>query len=165
MEQHEQNVLDDDFNVRFSTSSSWWTSTVENIPQHLMLLLQPNDHHHHHHNPDYNNHEDHGSFWQSTRFLAAEGDASEESSSYESLRMDYSVLAVGVMTLGLILVVEVLRHKLDYMAMGKPYFTAVLENVYAECTCYLVPVVLHHSFCMASYTFCIFPISCHAMNE
>lgn len=49
-------------------------------------------------------------------------------------RLDFSVLSVGVMTLGLILVVEVLRHRLDHAAEGRPYFTAVLENIYAELT-------------------------------
>ena len=34
------------------------------------------------------------------------------------------------MTLGLIMMVEVIRHRLDHAAMGRPYLTAVL---YAEC--------------------------------
>jgi hypothetical protein len=48
-------------------------------------------------------------------------------------RIDYSVLSVAVMTLGLIMMVEVFRHRLDHAAMGRPFFTAVLEGVYAEC--------------------------------
>jgi hypothetical protein len=47
--------------------------------------------------------------------------------------VDYSVLSVGVMTLGLILVVEVLRHRIDHAALGRPFFKAVLEGVYSEC--------------------------------
>lgn len=47
-------------------------------------------------------------------------------------RMDYSVLSVAVMTLGLIMVVEVFLHNLDHAAHGRPYFTAVLENIYSE---------------------------------
>ena len=66
-------------------------------------------------------------------------------------RMDYSALSVAVMTLGLIMVVEVLRHRLDHAAMGKPYFVAVLENIYAECKHaqpferlkYDIPMTLH----------------------
>ena len=50
------------------------------------------------------------------------------------VRVDYSVLSVGVMTLGLILVVEVLRHKIDHAATGRPFFKAVLEGVYSERT-------------------------------
>lgn len=48
--------------------------------------------------------------------------------------MDYSVLSVAVMTLGLIMVVEVFIHRLDHAAEGRPYFTAVLENIYNERT-------------------------------
>ena len=50
------------------------------------------------------------------------------------VRVDYSVLSVGVMTLGLILVVEVLRHKIDHAALRRPFFKAVLEGVYSERT-------------------------------
>ena len=53
----------------------------------------------------------------------------EKTSGY---RMDYSVLSVAVMTLGLIMVVEVFIHRLDHAAAGRPYFTAVLENIYNE---------------------------------
>ncbi len=48
-------------------------------------------------------------------------------------RIDYSVLSVAVMTLGLIMMVEVFRHRMDHAAIGRPFFTAVLEGVYAEC--------------------------------
>ena len=47
--------------------------------------------------------------------------------------VDYSVLSVGVMTLGLILIVEVLRHRIDHAAVGKPFFKTVLDGVYSEC--------------------------------
>jgi hypothetical protein len=60
------------------------------------------------------------------RFLAA---AEKD----EPTRIDYSVLSVAVMTLGLVMMVEVFRHRLDHAAMGRPFFTAVLEGVYAEC--------------------------------
>lgn len=46
--------------------------------------------------------------------------------------IDYSVLSVAVVTLGLIMVVEVGRHRLDHMAIGKPFFKNVLEGVYSE---------------------------------
>jgi hypothetical protein len=59
------------------------------------------------------------------RFLAVVGDG--------PTRIDYSVLSVAVMTLGLIMMVEVFRHRLDHAAMGRPFFTAVLGGVYAEC--------------------------------
>eukprot|EP00977_Amphora_coffeiformis_P009509 scaffold2193_cov171-Amphora_coffeaeformis.AAC.15 len=61
------------------------------------------------------------------RFLAKE---KEEKTS--GFRVDYSVLSVAVMTLGLIMVVEVVLHNLDHAAHGRPYFTAVLENIYSE---------------------------------
>ncbi len=47
--------------------------------------------------------------------------------------LDYSVLSVGVMTLGLILMVEVAKHKLDHMAEHRPFFKAVLVVTYSEC--------------------------------
>ena len=68
-----------------------------------------------------------------TRFLA--GGGNEEP-------LDYSVVSVGVMTLGLLLLVEVIRHRLDHSAMGRPFFKTVLEGVYSECTygyCTVVP--------------------------
>ena len=56
------------------------------------------------------------------RFLAA----------YE-VNVDYSILAVMVCTLGLILVVELIRHHLDHKAESRPFFQAVLTSVYSEC--------------------------------
>ena len=47
--------------------------------------------------------------------------------------LDYSVLSVGVMTLGLLLLVEMIRHQLDHRAEGRPFFKTVLEMVYSEC--------------------------------
>ena len=47
--------------------------------------------------------------------------------------LDYTVLSVGVITLGLILVVELIRHRLDVAAMGRIFFKSVLEGVYREC--------------------------------
>jgi hypothetical protein len=51
----------------------------------------------------------------------------------EYQRPDYSVLSVTVMTLGLIIMVEFVKQKIDHMAHGKRYFTAVLQTFYAEC--------------------------------
>ena len=48
-------------------------------------------------------------------------------------KLDYSVISVGVTTLGLILAVELVRHKLDLKAIGRPFFKTVLEGVYREC--------------------------------
>ena len=75
------------------------------------------------------------------RFLAGEEDYGGGESDYgygyakkEKEPLDYSVLSVGVMTLGLILLVELARHRLDhYAAHGRPFFKAVLEGVYSEC--------------------------------
>ena len=47
--------------------------------------------------------------------------------------IDYTVVSVGVMTLGLLLVVEFVRHSLDHAAIGRPFFKVVLEGVYSEC--------------------------------
>lgn len=47
--------------------------------------------------------------------------------------IDYSTLSVAVTTLGLILLVELIRHKLEVNAVGRPFFSTVLEGVYREC--------------------------------
>jgi hypothetical protein len=57
----------------------------------------------------------------------------KSSSSYGNIEIDYSILAVVVLTLGLILIVELVRHHIDHLAHGRPFFIAVLESVYAEC--------------------------------
>ena len=49
-----------------------------------------------------------------------------------SMQPDYSVLSVLVMTLGLIMMVEVVRHRLDYIAQHRPFFRTVLKGVYTE---------------------------------
>ena len=60
------------------------------------------------------------------RYLAVEKD--------KPARSDYSILSCAVMTLGLIMFVELVRHRLDHSAKGRPFFTAVLEGVYGERT-------------------------------
>ena len=46
--------------------------------------------------------------------------------------VDYTVLSVALLTLGLILVVEIARHKIDRRAHGRPFAKTVLEQVYRE---------------------------------
>ncbi len=50
----------------------------------------------------------------------------------ESAGLDYSVISVVILTLGIVLVVEVLRHQLDVKASGNPFFRTVLELMYRE---------------------------------
>lgn len=45
---------------------------------------------------------------------------------------DYTVLSVSVLTLGLILAVELIRHRIDHAATGKFFFKTVLDGVYRE---------------------------------
>ena len=66
-------------------------------------------------------------------------------------RMDYSVLSVAVMTLGLIMVVEVFIHRLDHAAHGRPYFTAVLENIYNERKDFAGGEQVKHSSCRKGF--------------
>lgn len=56
----------------------------------------------------------------------------EKKAYYDTI--DYTVLSVAVATLGLILVVEVVRHKLDHLAQGRPFYQTVLASVNSECT-------------------------------
>jgi hypothetical protein len=48
--------------------------------------------------------------------------------------LDYSVLSIAILSLGLILFVEISRHTIDHAAHGRPFFKAVLLMVYSECT-------------------------------
>ena len=63
-----------------------------------------------------------------TRWLAGKDDGDKPK------RSDYSILSIAVITLGLILLVELGRHRLDHSALGRPFFQSVLEGVYRECT-------------------------------
>ena len=78
--------------------------------------------------------------------------------------IDYTVVSVGVMTLGLLLVVEFVRHSLDHAAIGRPFFKAVLEGVYSECKLLLffdvgplIDVISDHKNFLLSLTRCSFP--------
>jgi hypothetical protein len=70
-----------------------------------------------------------------------DGYPSSSSSSYEGgseayhdkYRIEYSILSISVLTLGILLVVEFVRHLLDHKAKRRIFFKTVLENVYSEC--------------------------------
>ena len=47
--------------------------------------------------------------------------------------VNYTVVSVGIMTLGLIVVVELIRHQLDQVALKRPFYKTVLQGVYSEC--------------------------------
>ena len=47
--------------------------------------------------------------------------------------VDYGVISVVVITLGMVLAIEVLRHRLDRAASGNPFFHTVLVLMYREC--------------------------------
>ena len=56
----------------------------------------------------------------------------------------YGALSVAVLTLGLILIVEEVRHRLDHAAIGKPFFASVLDGVYRElATLGVVELAIH----------------------
>jgi len=46
--------------------------------------------------------------------------------------IDYTVLSIAVQTLALILFVEIVKHKLDHFAHGRPFFGTVLHSMYNE---------------------------------
>ena len=46
--------------------------------------------------------------------------------------LDYTVLYVGLFTLGLILFVEIVRHHIDHKCQGRPFAETVLGGVYGE---------------------------------
>lgn len=47
-------------------------------------------------------------------------------------RSDYSILSVSVITLGLILMIEFARHKMDHFVKHREFARAVLDQVYEE---------------------------------
>lgn len=55
----------------------------------------------------------------------------EDSAKYDD-GIDYTVLSIAVQTLALILFVEIVKHKLDHFAHGRPFFGTVLHSMYAE---------------------------------
>ena len=50
-----------------------------------------------------------------------------------TLELDYTIFAMAVMTMGLLLIVEVIRYKLDQMTKGSDFFETVMKTVYHEC--------------------------------
>ena len=48
------------------------------------------------------------------------------------VELDYTVFAMAVLTMGLLLIVEVIRHGIDRMAQGHDFFETVLKTVYHE---------------------------------
>ena len=53
---------------------------------------------------------------------------------YESVSsLDYTILSVAVMSLVLMLLLQLVRDKLDTKAARMPFLRTVLEGVYAEC--------------------------------
>ena len=46
----------------------------------------------------------------------------------------YGAMSVAVLTLGLVIVVEAILHRIDLSALQKPFYQAVLDAVYRECT-------------------------------
>ena len=92
--------------------------------------------------------DDTSSMWRALQYDNNYGgygyDGAQQKVKEEAVRIDYSVLSVGVMTLGLIMVVELGRHKLDHAAHHKPFLKAVLEGVYEElATLGIVEFLLH----------------------
>ena len=60
----------------------------------------------------------------------------DENNSYDSYdaypKYDYSVLAVALITMGLIVPVELVRHRIDARAAGRPFARTVLDFLYSE---------------------------------
>ena len=52
--------------------------------------------------------------------------------------IDYTALAMAVVAMSLLMIVAVVRHKIDQIAQGKEFFENVLEAVYHECKFLLI---------------------------
>ena len=47
--------------------------------------------------------------------------------------IDFTALSMAVVTMSLLMIVAILRHKIDHLARGKEFFENVLEAAYHEC--------------------------------
>lgn len=47
--------------------------------------------------------------------------------------VDFTALAMAVVAMSLLMIVAILRHKIDHLARGKEFFENVLEAAYHEC--------------------------------
>lgn len=54
----------------------------------------------------------------------------------------YGAMSVAVLTLGLVIIVEAILHRIDLSALHKPFYQAVLDAVYRECTLYILLLLL-----------------------
>jgi hypothetical protein len=74
--------------------------------------------------------------------------------------LDYSVLSIGILTLGLIFFVEATRHWFDHQAHCKPFFKAVLMTLYSECPSQAVNMfhAVNSSYSQITVAFCLFII-------
>lgn len=68
---------------------------------------------------------------QMTVFQLLEEEKAEKEAANDTI--DYTVLSVAVATLALILIVELVRNKMDHAAVGRPFFHTVLTSVNSEC--------------------------------
>jgi len=60
------------------------------------------------------------------------GEGGEGEEEGEDINVEYGALSVAVLTIGLILVVEVIRHRIDHAANGRVFAQAVLAAMYSE---------------------------------
>ena len=65
--------------------------------------------------------------------LATDGVVGRQLAGGGGIELDYTVFAMAVLTMGLLLIVEVIRHGIDRMAQGHDFFETVLKTVYHEC--------------------------------
>ena len=68
-----------------------------------------------------------------SRYLAMNLDNEKPPSQKNEMEIDYSVLSVAVMTLALIMIVQLIRHKLENLAQSRTLFRHMLDHVYTEC--------------------------------
>lgn len=69
---------------------------------------------------------------QQEEFFIYDNESQERHLAAEPAVIDFTVLAMAVVTLSLLLIVGVLRHLIDKYAKGKEFFENVLEAVYHE---------------------------------
>ena len=65
----------------------------------------------------------------------------------ETIEIDYTIFATAVMTMGLLLVVEVIRHRIDKIVEGNDFFETMLSTVYHECKFKLFYSSSSESYC------------------
>ena len=73
-----------------------------------------------------------GSSSSSSSYSSSSYSSDPKPTTYYGDNFSYGAMSVAILTLGLVVVVEFVLHRIDHSAIGKPFYQAVLDAVYRE---------------------------------